>query len=403
MNDDFCQESIDYMENTDINYRKSRGQYFTPKKVREELIKLLPKNIANPLVLDPACGSGEFLLTAKNYFKNPRLEGWEIDEKLVNISKNIIPSANIKLMDSLKASIVPKYDFIIGNPPYFEMKPDEELKEKYKKIINGRNNIFSLFVYLGLSLLKDNGYLAYVIPPSMNNGAYFSKLRKFIVENSDIESLKILDANLFHKAQQLIMIMVLKKTKNSGKYLFSVDGIQIFSENWQYLKESFKDKKSLHDLNFSVRTGRVVWNQNKDKLTDDNSKTPIIWSSNIGQGGELILNNKANRLQYINLPNPNIGPAIVVNRVTGASSSAKIRAAIIPKGFKFFAENHCNVIFPPIERPLLDNTKEKTKITLKQILNQLNSKEKLKIIQSLTGNTQISKNELEKLFPLDLV
>lgn len=402
MNGDFCQESIDYMETTDIDYRKSLGQYFTPKSVREELIKLLPQNIDRPLILDPACGSGEFLLTAKNYFKNPRLEGWEIDENLVRLSQKLLPDAHIKLTDSLKETFTPKYDFVIGNPPYFEMKLDQETKKKYQEITNGRNNIFSLFVYLGLSLLKENGYLAFVIPPSMNNGAYFSRLRQFIVKNSDIKTLKILDSRLFHRAQQLTMIMLLQKTSNTGRYLFSLNGIQIFSNNWEYLKNAFKNKKTLHNMGYSVKTGRIVWNQNKDKLTNNNQKTPIIWSTNIGKDGKLVFNNCTKRPQYIDLLNPDIGPAIVVNRITGASSSAKIRAAFIPSGFRFFAENHCNVIYPP-QKSLINDHQNQKILTLKQILKQLNSPEKLKIIQSLTGNTQISKNELEKLLPFDLV
>ena len=36
-------------------------------------------------------------------------------------------------------------------------------------------------------------------------------------------------------------------------------------------------------------------------------------------------------------------------------------------------------------------------------MNQLSSPQKLQIIKSITGNTQISKNELEKLFPIDII
>ena len=43
---------------------------------------------------------------------------------------------------------------------------------------NGRTNAYAFFVYLGLKLLKPNGYLAYVISSSMNNGTYFRKLRR---------------------------------------------------------------------------------------------------------------------------------------------------------------------------------------------------------------------------------
>jgi len=61
--------TIKYIKETDINYRKSLGQYFTPKSVREALLSRLPNTIRNPKVLDPACGTGEFLITAKNILK----------------------------------------------------------------------------------------------------------------------------------------------------------------------------------------------------------------------------------------------------------------------------------------------------------------------------------------------
>lgn len=72
---------------------------------------------------------------------------------------------------------------------------------------------------------------------------------------------------------------------------------------------------------------------------------------------------------------------------------------------KFIAENHVNVIFPSSKQAQLkmDFGKNliKTNLTLKDIAKQLSSEEKLKVVRSITGNTQISKTELEKLFPID--
>ena len=223
---EFNEETIKYINETDINYRKSLGQYFTPKSIREALLNKLPKGIKNPKVLDPACGTGEFLLTAKKYFKNSEIHGWDIDENLIKISKKLVPESHLKNMDSLLNNDCGKFDFIIGNPPYFEFNPSHEIKNKFKEVINGRVNIFSLFIYQGLKWLKDGGYLAYVVPPSMNNGAYFQKLRRFIVENSNIEYLHILkDPKLFNGALQSTMLLILKKGKNKGNYLFKKNGI----------------------------------------------------------------------------------------------------------------------------------------------------------------------------------
>ena len=109
---------------------------------------------------------------------------------------------------------------------------------------------------------------------------------------------------------------------------------------------------------------------------------------------------------YVKRHNFDIGPAVVVNRITGTVKSIKLKSAIIPFGMKFIAENHVNVIFPPsrkkqIKMKLEDNL-PKINLTIRNIANQLSSKEKLKVVENITGNTQISKTELEKLFPIDV-
>ena len=405
---EFTEATIRYMKETDMGYRKSLGQYFTPKSVRELLLNKLPNTIKNPKVLDPACGTGEFLITAKKYFNNPRLEGWDIDKKIVDIAEELIPMADIKTSDALLSKEYEKYDFVIGNPPYYEFSPSKTLRQKFGDVINGRINIFSLFIRQGLNLLKDGGYLAYVVPPSMNNGAYFSKLRKFITDNSNIEYLQIIkNPKLFHGAQQSIMLLIIKKGENKGDYLFEKNGILIFSENIKYLKNAFEGKVTLHDLNFEVKTGKLVWNQNRNLLTHNpKGAVPLIWAHNITLDGLKMPIERKDKPQYVRADNFNVGPAIVTNRITGAVKSARLKSAIIPSGMKFIAENHVNVIFPPNKKSQIKmdftNNPLKNNLTIWDVAKQLSSRGKLDFVSNITGNTQISKTELEKLFPISV-
>ncbi len=402
---EFEELTIDYINSANLDYRKSKGQYFTPKSIREELLRKLPINQKKIKVLDPACGTGEFLLSASKFFNKAELYGWDIDKKLIEISSKISPKAKLELTDSLTKNVKEKFDIVIGNPPYFEFQPNEDIKNKYKEVLNGRTNIFNLFIKLGLDLVKENGYVAYVVPPSMNNGAYFNKLREYIIKHSNIESLSILKSpKLFHGAQQTVMLLVLKKTKNKHDYIFKKNGITIFTERPNHLLNAFKGKKTLKELNYSVKTGRLVWNQNKDLLTNDpEAGTLLIWAKNITSTGlKLHLKDK---LQYVKSNNHDIGPAIVVNRIVGSVGNSQLKAAMISEGVRFIAENHVNVIYPPDKNEQLNfvliNGKNNN-ISLEEITSQLNSKEKIDLLQYLTGNTQISKNELEKLFPLDM-
>jgi len=399
--DEFSDLTLYYIKQDNLKHRKSLGQYFTPRTIREKLLNQIPKNKLNLKILDPACGTGEFLITAKKYFKNSKLYGWEIDKELAKISKKNVPSANVLNIDSLLMSNNEKFDIVIGNPPYFEFSPSSEIKEEYSEIINGRINIFSLFVYKGIKILNNGGYLAYVLPPSMNNGAYFSKLRDFIINNTNIEYLEILNGSkLFDKALQTVMLLVLRKGKYENKYIFKKNGISIITENKKELEKFFQYKSTLYELGYQVKTGRIVWNQNKDILTNQstNKTIPLIWARNITPDGLKIPIKDGKKPQYIKSDNFDIGPAIVVNRIVGSVNAAKIKSALIPRGMKFLAENHTNVIYPPKQNKLLDTNNKN--ITIEEINRQINSPENLEVLKSITGNTQISKNELEKLFPI---
>lgn len=394
--EEYTKESIDYLKNTDIKKRKQLGQYFTPKSIRELLLSKLPKK-DNADILDPACGSGEFLLSCKKYFKNPILYGFDIDKKLINIASKLVKNASIKNFDFLNIDInKKKYDYIIGNPPYFELKLNEEIKKKYFDIIKGRVNIFSLFIKTGLDLLKDGGYLAYVVPPSMNNGAYFSKLREYIIKNSSLEYLHIIDgADNFHLANQKVMLIILKKTnsKKSSKYIFKKNGITIFTEDKKFLNKAYKNTVSLKDIGYTVKTGGIIWNEHKEKLTNDkNNSTLLIWASNINNG-KIIIGYTKGKPQYIkNISNDLIikSRVVVVNRITGSSKDINIKAAIVNEK-EFVCENHVNVIY------MSKNANQN--YSLEDIFKALQDKTNIKVMRLISGNTQISKTELERLFP----
>ncbi len=385
--------TVEYVLRKDPEYRKSMGQFFTPKGLRERLLSHLPR-LSKPKVLDPACGTGEFLLSAREYFIDPELHCWEIDGELAEIARTVVSEARVEVVDSLRKPFVEEFDVVLGNPPYYEFKPDEELREKYREIIYGRTNIYALFIYLGLKLLKPGGYLAYIVSSSMNNGAYFRKLREFIVRTADIEYMEVIeDPHIFEEANHTFQLLVLRKGVNSGRYIFRRGPATIFSENAEELRKAFEDAYSLKELGYRVRTGKVVWNENRDKLTNDPSKgVPLIWSHNIVEG-RIVLGNKPGKPQYIMWDQPDVGPAIVVTRVVGHPKSATLEAALIPPGFKFVAENHVNVVYPP---------KNASVEEMEDIVRQINSPETRRVVSLVTGNTQISARELEWLVPVKL-
>ena len=386
-------ESKEYYESTDRKHRNAKGQFFTEDKVKE----LALKDISIPdkaRVLENSCGSGEFIKAILEINPNIEIDGYDIEQDLVDICNNLYPSANVVLQDFLLMAHRPIYDFAIGNPPYFEMKKkdSEELHKKYKSVLSGRANIYSMFFKASIDSLRPGGKLIYVVPTSMNNGSYFKNLRKFIIENCNIDDIVLLGDSGFEGVQQNTMIIKMTKLKdgetNNGKFVFTTSDISIFSTKCDRLRELSSKGETLEQLKFNVYTGNLVWNQEKGQYVSKyNTKLKV---------SKFELSLKPYR------PTPkksvvlNIEPiterSIVLNRVTGAGSNAKIRAAIVDVPTGYYTENHVNYIVRG----------EDCSHTLEELLEVLSAAEIIEFIRMLTGNTQISKTELQKIIPFSL-
>lgn len=403
----FHPETLHYLSKTLLAHRKRLGQYFTPKSIREQLLELLPKGEKYDRILDPSCGTGEFLLSARAMFPAAELAGWEIDPKPAGVANDLCPWATISPRDALitKPDELGTWDLVIGNPPYFELAPNPEVRSKYRQVISGRANIFSFFIQEGLSLLRPGGILAFVVPQSMNNGAYFSALRRYILEQGAILHLDpVTSADHFLDAQQTVMLFVVQKGGKSDNKVFRRNGFVIFSPDPQKLEQLFVGRPTLAELGFYVRTGRIVWNQCRPLLRRKRSEGEVLlWSHNIGSDGIELIENHPKRPQYIAATDPDCGPAIIVNRITGASLRAVLRATVVPEGMRFFAENHINVVYPcRNEGNLFKNNTNSASVPIERVAAALCSTSAVQAAKLITGNTQISARELENLVPLDV-
>ena len=203
----------------------------------------------------------------------------------------------------------------------------------------------------------------------------------------------------FHSANQKVMLIILKKTnsKKLSKYIFEKNGITIFTEDKKFLNNAYKNTVSLKEIGFGVKTGSIVWNEHKEKLTNDkNNSTLLIWASNIIDGKIRIPNTK-NKPQYIkNIPSNLImkSRVVVVNRITGSSKDINIKLAIVDEK-EFVCENHVNMIYS------LKNANQN--YSLEDILKALQDEKNIKLMRLISGNTQVSKTELERLLPIKKV
>lgn len=232
--------------------RKSFGQFYTPQEIVNYMLDFL--NIkSDSKVLDPTCGCGVFLVTAYNYLKpkNPdaikNLFGVDLNDsatKITRINLWLRTNQNSNSLDILEKNIktgnsivenkcVDKaafdwnsefpdvindggFDYIIGNPPYVTLKNkrDYDISESFfSQIINGSANAASLVVAKSYELLKEGGIMAFVLPKTFVRVNAYSKLRKFLLNNSKI--LHILDIGTHFKdvrGEQIILFI--QKTNN---------------------------------------------------------------------------------------------------------------------------------------------------------------------------------------------
>ncbi len=85
------------------------------------------------------------------------------------------------------------FDVVVGNPPYVRAETiDKREREyylskesKYKRTF-GRFDLYILFNELGISLLKERGFLSYIFPSSFYNQNYSVKQREWLLNELDI-------------------------------------------------------------------------------------------------------------------------------------------------------------------------------------------------------------------------
>ncbi|WP_349409339.1 class I SAM-dependent DNA methyltransferase [Pseudalkalibacillus sp. SCS-8] len=231
----------------------SKGQFFTPRYIIDFCIKIIaPRYHEN--ILDPASGSGAFLLHSYNYYNDHHnstghnLWGFDFDEKAVRVSKALmyisgVSQANVHKINSLilpelqenlfienVASITSiedclrinkcgfkKFDIIVTNPPFAGEINESKFLDNYV-VAKGKSRIQrdALFIERCIELLNPGGRMAIILPNNKfgsNNWAY---LRKWILHHAKIVGVIGLPRNVFMPHTPVKTgILFLQKRKNS--------------------------------------------------------------------------------------------------------------------------------------------------------------------------------------------
>lgn len=384
--------------------KKSNGIYFTPLNIISLTLHSVMEysnsnNIKINSILEPSCGSCEFINYMNNIFKEISIDGIEYNKHIYKCIEDLEFNKNrVKLynMDYLESNDK-KYDLIIGNPPYFVMKK-EHVNKDYYKYFEGRPNIFVIFILHSLTKLNENGILSFVLPKSFCNCTYYNNLREYIYKEYHIVDILDCSDEGYLETEQETIILTIANTKSESNAKFSLKRSNVLILNTPEtiikLKQLYENTTTIGDLDMYVKVGNTVWNQEKDKLTDDDSYTRLIYSGDI-YDNKLVLTKYKNeeKHNYIDIDGES-GPLLIVNRGYGVGEYS-FNYCLVNIKESYTIENHLITVRSKQDLSSVELLK-KYDLIIKSFKNE-KTKEFVKIY---CCNSAMNTNELQNILPI---
>jgi len=252
-----------YISCKNTGNRKENGAYYTPTNIVKILIKEIFDNNTsskNKTLLEPCCGTGNFLLQLPEDFSLKNIHACDIDETSVQITRinlslkykssdTTILYKQIQVCDYLKNKDT-NFDYIIGNPPWGVLYSTEQ-KEIYKKTFKSAigNNIeaYDLFLEHSLGKLTQNGVLSFVLPEAIMNVKSHQPIRELLIKSCLISYINYL-GNTFDKVNCPSIIIQLKPNNGSP---FTTIGTRVKCKKKEFLIDTDREI-SAKFMNFSI-------------------------------------------------------------------------------------------------------------------------------------------------------
>ena len=178
--------------------KNRKGSYYTPYEVARNMTKNLDFS-NNQIFFDPCCGSGAFILVLEGA-KPSQIFGCDNDPIAVMIAKiNLLLKFQdevfephiyccdylntINTINAVNALKGLKANYIISNPPWGAVIHDADGNPIFTK------ESFSFFFEKAFQQLENDGIIRFLLPESILNVKSHRDFRKFLLENTDIQSI----------------------------------------------------------------------------------------------------------------------------------------------------------------------------------------------------------------------
>ncbi len=235
----------------------SRSGVYTPQYIARFFGRFLQENHTPPrfrnlTVVDPACGSGIFLRTILEMQCDPRNDelratariayentlGIDADENACKAARLSLALLYLVVADELPKTLriehsesvkyvsghkelIGAFDVVVANPPYVTW---ENIAPEWQKRIDkflaedvvGKPDLYLAFIRLGIELLKDGGFLLYVLPHTFLVARKASRIRKKVAEEFWIHFIADLsDINVFEDVNAYPVLLIAQKKRRS--------------------------------------------------------------------------------------------------------------------------------------------------------------------------------------------
>lgn len=232
-----------YMSCKNIGNRKALGSYYTPTDIVKKLISQVTIS-DDDQVLDPCCGTGNFLLHLPSNLDVRNVYGNDIDELSVKIARiNMalkypdadyeIISGNITQCDFLTEYNRDEFDYIIGNPPWgYDFSEEEKhiLRDKYLSAKSKTIESYDVVMEASLGRLRAGGTVSFVLPEAILNVKAHRVIREEILRKTSISYLEYL-GNTFDGVQCPSIILQIRKSGNT----LSTKGMRVKNGNKEFV------------------------------------------------------------------------------------------------------------------------------------------------------------------------
>jgi len=204
--------------------KRDLAQYYTSTTLGEVLISMLPIDESVYDILDLSAGTGSLLMSAEKISPRSKLYGVDLDPDNVSFIKANSPNFIAFTGDSLESNGLSflfercrLFDFVLGNPPFKSVALNKEMQNEFESsfFINADKKIRAEVCFLakGISLLKENAYLAYILPDGILTNSGFASLRKFLVNNFEVLEVREIPEGAFEGTEAKTHILIIRNIK----------------------------------------------------------------------------------------------------------------------------------------------------------------------------------------------